>query len=365
LGLDTKLLESVASEKLSRLARLRSRLWPPLLAVAGVIAVFWKLALTKQYTFLASPDLASQVMPWLQVQVFALRHWSFALWNPYEWFGVPFLAQVVTNGASPFVFLLSAAPLHHGQIQVFYVHLWFVAIHCIAALFAYCLFKDLGCRPGPAVIGALFYATAGYCGNTEWPQVLSAGIWAPLVFLFLLRSLRGRTPIRSAAWAGVALGFSWLSGHHEPATMLTLAVLGVGTVTVLTGRGRRAGLLRLGVLFAVMGLVSSVQVLPALEYGKLAKRWTATGPLTWKEKVEFPEHQDSGLRPADLLHIAIPGGGGLRTDPFVGTVGLSLAAIAVWGAFRGARSSSLPCWRCARFFTRCPGMTRYMEFCML
>jgi hypothetical protein len=41
------------------------RLWPPLLVVAGVIAVFWKLVLTKQYTFVSSPDLANQVMPWL------------------------------------------------------------------------------------------------------------------------------------------------------------------------------------------------------------------------------------------------------------------------------------------------------------
>jgi len=31
-------------------------LWPPLLVVAGVVAVFQKLALTKQYTFLANSD---------------------------------------------------------------------------------------------------------------------------------------------------------------------------------------------------------------------------------------------------------------------------------------------------------------------
>ena len=62
--------------------RVWPRLWPPLLVVAGVVAVFWKLVLTRQYTFLCSPDLANQVMPWLGAQVNAIRHWSVLLWTP-------------------------------------------------------------------------------------------------------------------------------------------------------------------------------------------------------------------------------------------------------------------------------------------
>jgi len=84
----------------------------------------------------------------------------------------------------------------------------------------------------------------------------------------------------------------------------------------------------------VMTLVSAVQALPAWEYGKLSKRWTATGALTWKDRVQFPEHEQFSMRPSDLLHLAMPGGSGMFSDAFVGTVGLSLAAIAVLGAFR-------------------------------
>src|SRR5262249_37889554 len=165
-------------------------------------------------------------------------------------------------------------------------------------------------------------------------QHLAAGIWAPLVFLFLLRSLRGRLPLKSAAWAGVALAMAWMSGHHAPALAITLAVMGVGVAALWRGIGRREAALRFAVLFGIMALVSAVQALPAAEYGKLAKRWTATGALTWRDKVGIPEHEDSSLRPTDLLHILMPGGQGLRSDPFVGIVGLSLAAIAVLGGFR-------------------------------
>ena len=314
--------------------RVWPRLWPPLLVLAGVVAVFWKLVLTKQYTFLANPDQADQVMPWLGAQVYSIRHWSILLWCPYEWFGQSLIGQVQPGVTSPFNYLLALAPLHNGQIQVFYVDLWFVLIHCAAGLFAYWLFIDLGCTAGPAVLGAIFYATGGYCGNTEWPQHLAPAIWAPLVFLFLLRSLRGRAPLRNAAWAGAALGVSWLCGHHAPSLALTYAVAGVGAAALIRPGARKQAALRLAVLFGVMALVSAVQALPAAEYGKLAKRWTATGALTWKDKVEYPEHEDSGLRPTDLLHLVMPGGSGLRSDPFTGIVALSLAAIAVWTSFR-------------------------------
>lgn len=310
------------------------RVWPPALLVSAVITVFWKLALTKQYTFLESPDLANQVMPWLQAQVYAIRHWSVLLWDPYEWFGLPLLGQVQPGIASPFTFLLALAPLHDGHIQPFYVGIWFVLMHCVAALFAYCLLRDLKLAVWPALVGGLLYATAGFCGNTEWPEVLSSGIWAPVVFLFLLRSLRGRWPLKSAAWAGLLLGTAWLCGHHEPALMLTFAVMGTGLAAFLQSGDRKAVALRLAIVFGVMALVSAVQVLPAMEYGKLAKRWTATGPLTWKMKVGIPEHEDSGLQPRDLIHFALPGGSGLRTDPFFGVVGLSLAAIALCGAWK-------------------------------
>jgi hypothetical protein len=313
---------------------LRKRAWPYVLLVAAVFTVFWKLVLTTEYTFLDNPDLANQALPWLEAQVTSLRRGSVLLWTPYEWFGQPLIGQVLPGVASPFTWLLALAPLDHGYLQLSWVHLWYVLIHCAAAVFAYLLARDLGCAKGPSVLGGVLYATAGYCGNTEWPSVLAPGIWAPLVFRFLLRSLRGRAPVKNAAWAGTALGMAWLCGHHEPATMLTLAAAAACAVTLASGPHRRQALLRSGVMFAAMALVSAVQVMPAVEYGRLAKRWTVSGALTWKDKVPVAEHEKGGLSPADLRYIVIPGGNALRTDPFAGTVGLSLAAVALWGAFR-------------------------------
>jgi len=312
---------------------LKKRLGPPLLVVLGVITVFWKLVLTDQYTFLASPDMSNQVMPWLQASVAAIRHGYMLWWTPYEWFGQSLVGQVQPSVVCPFTFLLALAPVKDGLIQVQWVHWWFVLIHCAAGLFAYWFFVDLDLGAAAAVLGGIFYATAGFCGNTDWPEHLTAGIWAPLVFLFLLRALRGRTPVKSAAWAGVALGLAWMSGHHAHPLSLTLAVAGVGVAALVRFGLKRDLLVRLALVFGLMAIVAAVQLLPAREYGRYAKRWTETGALTWKDKVEFPEHQHSGMRPSDLLNLVFPGSG-IRTDPFVGIVGISLAAFAIWSAFR-------------------------------
>lgn len=317
-----------------RSRRLFDLLWQPALVMLGVITVFWKLALTKQYTFLDNNDLANMVVPRLQPLIYAIRHWSVQLWNPYEYFGQPSIGQVQPGVTSPFTYLLALAPLHNGHVQFFYIQLWFVLIHCMAGVFAWLLFRDLGCSAGPSVIGGILYATMGYYGNTEWPNNIQPAIMAPLVFLFLLRSLHGRAPLKNAAWAGVMLGISWLCGHHDPPVMMSYAVLAIGIAAAIPRATRRQAALRIGVLFLAMGLVAAVQILPALEYGKLSTRWTETGEKTWNAKVPFTEHEHESLKPSDLIHLAVPGGAGLYSDPFAGLVALTLAAIAIWSGFR-------------------------------
>ena len=297
--------------------------------MAGVVAVFWKLVLTSQYSFLEHYDDANQVLPWLQVQVFAIRHWSLVLWDPYEWAGQSLVGQLQPGVFSPFTWLLALAPLdREGHIQIYAVHIWFVFLHVTAAWFAYFLFRDLGCRKPAATIGALFYGTAGFLGNTPWPQMVESALWGPLVFLFLLRSMRGRAPLKNAALAGFALGLAWCGGHHGPALTLSLAVGAVCVYYCITNRSQTIP--RSAVLLLICVLVGAVQILPSLEYGNRAVRWTATGVKQWNDEIPYTEHDEFSLAPQNLLHILVPGGNGMMGDPFTGVVALSLAVLAVW-----------------------------------
>ena len=308
----------------------------PFFLMAAVCAVYWKILLTRQYTILEHPDMANLNLPWMELQVHAIRSGKIALWTPYEWFGHSLMGQFSFVLCSPFSYLLALGPLDgNGHIQIWFIHIWLVLLHCVAALFAYWLFRDLRCSQAAAATGALLYATAGGIGNTGWPQFLVTAIWGPLVFLFLLRSLRGRNPLMNAAWAGVMLGMMWLGGHHAPAVYLTIASFGVGLAFLAMRPGFRIETARrLAVMLVVFPLVGSLQALPVFEAGRLSLRWISSGPTGWKDRVPIPEHGMFALQIPDMLHLFVPGGTGLYWDPFIGVVGLSLAAIAILCAFR-------------------------------
>jgi hypothetical protein len=307
----------------------------PLVVIAGVLAIYWKLVFTTQYSSLEFYD-ANQILPWLQVQVFAIRHFTLMLWDPYEWAGQSLVGQLQPGVFSPFNWLLALAPLDdHGHVNLHTIYIWFALLHVVAALFAYFLFRDLGLRKAAAVVGALFYGTAGFLGNTFWIQMVEAALWAPLVFLFLLRSLRGRAPLRSAALAGVALGLSWCGGHHGPSLTLSLAVLGVWIWAFFRNNSHRGpAAFRAAFMFLLCGLVAAPQIWASLEYERRSVRWTSTGMKQWTDQIPFSEHEQYGLSPANLHNIFMPGGNGLMADPFVGVVALTLAAVAVMTDFR-------------------------------
>ena len=299
-----------------------------------VTTFYWKLTLTRQFTFLESLDQADQILPWLDLDVSALKHGTIPLWTPYEWDGQSLIGQVQPGVVNPFNYLLALLPTKNGHIQIACVHLWFVLIHLVAAWFAYFFLKDLNAREPAAILGAALYATMGFYGNTDWPQFLTAAIWAPLIFLFIFRVARGRAPLASSGLAGFFTGMSWLSGYHVPPIYLTIT----GSLTLLwilksprAPLRRRAGLLM--TYAVVLGLVSALQVLPAVEYGRRALRWTGSGALHWNDRVGYPEHVDSGFKPSDLLHLVLPGAD-KQIEPFTGAIALCLAAMAVVGAFR-------------------------------
>src|SRR5450759_3629321 len=122
----------------------RRRRWLTVLAGPVVlllicIGFYWKLVLTDQYTYLESPDIANQVLPWLQMQAAELHRGKIPLWDPYLWGGQSLIGQVITGTAYPLNWILFLLPLHDGWIQQVYLHWYFVLAHFMAAWFCYLL----------------------------------------------------------------------------------------------------------------------------------------------------------------------------------------------------------------------------------
>src|SRR5262249_5661399 len=137
------------------------------------------------------------------------------LWDPNIGGGQPLAGQLQPAVFSPFTWILLAVPLDAaGHLKLEWIHWWFVLLHIFAGWFAYAFLRSLDASRAGSAGGAVFFATAGFVGTTNWPQIAAGAVWLPLVFLFCLRSLRGTRPMRDAILAGGFFALSLVAGHH-------------------------------------------------------------------------------------------------------------------------------------------------------
>jgi hypothetical protein len=320
------------------IGKLMSRLAAPVLLCLTVILFHWKLVLTNQYTWLESPDIVYQVLPWFQFQAGEWHRFRIPLWDPTSWYGQPIFGEALPAPAYPLNWLLFWAPLKNGWMRQGALHWYFVVVRILAALSAYALCRELGRSRKASLFGGCLYALGGYVAHTDWPQTVNGAITSPLVFLYLFRAERTRAP-RDALLSGFFMGFGWLAGHHQMNLLISLAAAGLWIWLILRGTRpewsvdwRLAKLAGAAVLISV--LASGLQTVPTAEYGRRALRWvgSANDPVRLDETVPYAVHQGLSLKPVELLATFIPGMGPV-SDPFIGIVGLSLAvlgAILAW-----------------------------------
>jgi hypothetical protein len=292
----------------SSLHRWRTALAPPLLLLAIYVGFFWKLTLTRQFTWMDSPDIANQVMPWLQFQAGEWHKGHFPLWDPFEWGGQSLIGQAQPGVVYPPNWLLFLMPLRQGWIRQPVMHWYFVLIHYMGGLFCYLLCRDLKHSKAASLLAGTAFGVTGWMGATEWPQMLNGAVWAPLVFLFLLRVVRGERTLVSGALSGTFLGIAFLSGHHQIPIFTTVAAGGVWLYAIFRRQQERQRVLQAAVLFGVfLILVSAAQMLPAYEYGRLSSRWVgANEPVGWNTPVPYTVHSNFSVYPSTLIGMVLP-----------------------------------------------------------
>ena len=309
----------------------RWRAWAaPAFLLALTIGLYWPLTLSREYTWLENPDQAFQIRPWLDFAARELHAGRLPLWDPYLWGGQSLIGQVVPGAMNPLNWILFAMPLRDGHIPTTTLHWYWVLIHWLAAVFAFLLCRDVGCGRIAALVGATVFAFLGFMGHATTPQFLMSALWLPVLLLFLARVFRGYRPWSSAAAGGAALGLMFLSGHHNIPIYMTVLMGPVWLGYVLGGRGRwRARCGQAAVFTMAWLLVSAIQALPAIEYGREAVRWSGwPEPQRWNEKVPYSVHAEFSLGPGSIPGMVIPGRG-TRVEPFIGVAALILALAAV------------------------------------
>jgi hypothetical protein len=314
---------------------------PIVLLVALVLLFFWKLAFSNQFTFLDSPDLAFQVLPWYQVQARSWNQGVFPMWDPYQWGGQSLLGQVQPGAAFPLNWPLFLAPLDDGYIDLRYIHWHYVLMHVLAGLFLYALARKLGRSRYASLLAGLAFSFAGHIGSINWPQMLNGAIWLPLVFLFFHEAEEAGWGLRGVTFAtlcGGAAGMALLSGHHQAPTFMLLALTGLFFYFLYQRRQSAASAVRFSGLFAFIALVtfviSALQLLPAFEYARESYRWVgAPAPVSFDQPVPYYVQYPLRVYPVSLLGMVIPTLH-FEANTFMGVVCVTMAVLGLAACWR-------------------------------
>lgn len=302
------------------------------LVAALVVAAYGRLAVPGgQHAWFDHWDLCQLEIPRLQFVAREIHQNGFPLWDPFGWAGQPVLGQAQPGPLAPLNLLFLYGIPHGGALGLPVLNLWFLALHGLAGGLCCWFCRRLGCGVAASAIGGLLFSAAGFLGTIPWLDIANGVLWTPLVYLALWLLFQGGGSMRAGALLGIALGASWLSGHHEVPLLNSYVAAASVAWAAIRRRSTAVALGGFGGL-ALAALIGAVQLLPMYEFGKRSLRWVgAPEAVAWSAKVPYEVHARYSLQPRDLPGImtphAVP-----ETGPtlFLGFTGTGLALVALW-----------------------------------
>ncbi len=322
-----------------------SRYKYPALLFLFTVTVFWKLIFSSEYSLLVYTDSSFQTYPWSQYLSEVLHQGSFPFWDMYADGGRSFIGETQTGAFYPPNLLMGLFPRNaKGLLPVSLIE-GFVILHAfLASLFMYGLATHFGLNRFSAFVAGTAFAFGGSIGLRAFAQVnlFYASVWVPAVFWCYAKSLEAHQLFRQilfANLAGLALALSLLAGHHQPFIYVSLALAGIALALWLRSRkapdesaSRPPLILRQTLLLFVFAIAyASLQLLPSLEYSKLAYRWVeSVNPTLVGQRVPYSIVGTDNLLPPDgLILMLFPYLSAVENSPYLGILPLLLVLLSL------------------------------------
>ena len=291
-------------------------LWPVGFAAAALL--FWQFRVIAPGTVGESffqIDFYTLMYPMYDYGFGEIAAGRIPLWNPFTYFGIPFLATLYTGILYPgnFLFLLLPTGLAMGLTT---------ALHTgLAAWFMFLLGRAWGWSRTSAAAAALTWA---FSQNAVWFYgpicFIASAAWIPLMALGIARACSGRTG-RGAAILGFAGAMSLLAGGvqvfvYGVYALAFMAVVGLLRVYRKAGLKRAAvvaGWLALGAITAAA--LAAPQLLPTYALSKRTERAPGALSLQWADNPIHPVYGKAPGAPKAIRDPAAPETGGEGAQP--------------------------------------------------
>jgi hypothetical protein len=309
------------------------------LLALSVVLFHWKTMLTNQFTTIAGSEGVNQTYAWLHFWLNSLWHGHIPMWDPYTFGGRPFAGETQTTAFYPFRLLFALVPLNRqGLVSPRFYDVYLVLNRFLGACFMFALMRELKRSHYAAFVAACAFAMGGMLARLSWPQLMESCIWLPAAFLFLLRALRAESARRSlqeAAFSGLCIGLSILTGGVQFSLMQSIVVVTAvcyyGAVTRPLQWRRLATIV--AVVFVVATGIGAAQLLPSFEYASHSLRWISGGAFPMSQKIPY-DRMDHGMSPQSIITGLFPAAGSMGSGEawpyYIGVFPFFLAITAIW-----------------------------------
>lgn len=234
------------------------------------IAFFWE-PIVRDVTFYFR-DLFHWCYPAKIFYVEELRSGRFPLWNPYQYLGTPYAANISMSVFYPLNILFFLLPF---QVAFKY--------HIIIHYFLFASFNYLFLRGGlrlssfASLLASLALAFSGYVVFLHSQSIfLQSAIWLPLILYLFIKSLENNTTFRWIVFTAAALSVQCLGGNPQDVFISFLFMLAIGLYKVFVRSKKGASVTVLCKVLGAVGALSfglsAIQLLPAVELVSLTSR---------------------------------------------------------------------------------------------
>lgn len=222
---------------------------------------------TTHKEFLAS-DAIRQGIPWKFLAVESFKNGQWPLWNPYNFSGTPLLANLQSSIFYPLNCLFFLFPFLTAWV------IYIMLQPLLASCFTYLYSREIGLSPQASALAALGFISSSFM--LVWLEIGIVGhtiLWLPLIF-FSLEKIIKQKKLRFyllLIFASVACVFS---GHLQTSAHVFIFssayFLAKSWINAKDLKQVVRALLGLGVWGLFTFLLSSMQLLPALELNALS-----------------------------------------------------------------------------------------------
>lgn len=123
-------------------------------------------------------DPVRQQLPWRYLVVSLEKKFQLPLWNPYNFSGVPLLANFQTGAFYPLSIIFFIVPFEYAWTFLVVLQL------LLSGLFLYLYLSYIKINKFASILGAVAFVFSGFSVSwLEWNTILQVAVWLPLILL--------------------------------------------------------------------------------------------------------------------------------------------------------------------------------------